>query len=118
MQLISRLRSKYFKVIFVTLAAIYLLFSIGVMKATHFCMGREASVTFFSGESQKCGCSLFAGENDSCCDDEHELLKIKDDQNQTTGYTIQIPQLYILEDLYTERLITSRITQDSDDGYP
>lgn len=31
-----------------TLSAIYLLFSVGIIKATHFCMGREASVAYFT----------------------------------------------------------------------
>src|SRR5688500_15784674 len=112
MQIISRLRYKYFRVLLLTIAAIYLLFSVGVMKSTHFCMGREASVTFFSAESKKCACSLFSTEKDSCCDDEHEVLRVENDHQHVTAYTIHLPQLYILEDLYTERLITSASTDN------
>ena len=80
-------------------------------------MGREASVTFFSADSKKCACSLFAKEKDSCCDDEHDVLRIKDDQKVITAYTLRVPQLYILEDLYTERLITSIVTQPVSEHY-
>ena len=107
MQLITPLRYKLFRYTFVSLAAVYITFSVGVMKATHFCMGREASVTYFSSESKKCACSLYAPETNRCCSDKHEVLKIEDEQKTIQAYTIRIPQLYILEDLYTERLITS-----------
>jgi hypothetical protein len=110
MQLITRLRSGFFRVVFMTLAAIYLLFSVGVMKATHICMGREASVTFFSADSKKCPCSLFSMESNTCCDDEHDVLRIKDDQKVFSAYTIRVPQLYILEDLYTEQFIAALVT--------
>jgi hypothetical protein len=123
MQLISRLRSPFFRLILITLAAIYLLFSVGVMKATHFCMGREASTSFFSAESKKCPCSLLAkekgkGERDGCCDDSHEVIRLKDDQKVIIGYTIRVPQLYILEDLYTERFIACLFTRDQSSRIP
>jgi hypothetical protein len=73
-------------------------------------MGREASVTFFSADSKKCPCSLFSTEKNSCCDDEHDVLRLKDDQKVFTSYTIRVPQLYILEDLYTEQFIASLVT--------
>jgi hypothetical protein len=118
MPLISRFRSNFFRISLVTLGAIYLLFSVGVIKATHFCMGREASVTFFSSDAKKCYCNIFAKEKDHCCDDEREVIRIEDDQKNITGYTIRIPQLYILDDLYTERLLTSMTNETAKDIDP
>jgi len=111
MQLISRLRSKTFRYIFLSLSAIYLLFSVGVIKATHLCMGREASVTYFSSESKKCACSIIAGEENHCCDDVNSIIRIENDHQSIEAYNVRVPELYILEDLYTERLITSLVPE-------
>lgn len=73
------------------LMAVYLLLSVGIVKATHFCMGREASVTFFTGESKKCGCSLFAEEKEGCCDDTSELIRIDDDQKTISKLSLPMP---------------------------
>jgi hypothetical protein len=119
MQLITLLRSRIFRYTFLLLAAIYLMFSVGVIKVTHFCMGREASVTYFSSEPKNCSCLLDASEKNHCCSDKNEVIKIKDEQKTIQAYTIRVPQLYILEDLYTERLITSlaveKVMQAPDD---
>jgi hypothetical protein len=43
-------------------------------------MGRFSSQQIFSFEAKKCGCSLFAADQDfSCCKDESELVKVEDD---------------------------------------
>ena len=89
----------------IILVSIYLLFSIGIIKATHFCMGREASVAFFTTETEKCACSLFAGEKDHCCDDEKDLLKIENEQKVFSSLTLSLPEWMVLEKLYTEQLI-------------
>jgi hypothetical protein len=104
---IKRLRSHIFKTMIMVAGAIYLLFSIGVMKATHFCMGREAYTAYFSSETHSCACSLFAKENEKhgCCNNENDLIKINDDQKTISTYTIRIPQLFILDDLYTVQLV-------------
>jgi hypothetical protein len=114
---VSRYRSKFFKAMLVAFAATYLLFSVGILKSTHYCMGREASVVLFSADAHGCACSaIFADENDGCCDDEQEVIKIRDDQNSIGNYVIRIPQLYILDDLYTTRLITSTVIDPQDVG--
>src|SRR5688500_10070657 len=82
------------------LCALYLLFSVGVVKATHFCMGREASVSFFSTEAKKCPCSLFAKEKDDCCDDKHDLLRLDDFQKNLPAFSISLPALTLLGGLY------------------
>lgn len=60
------------------LGAIYLLFSVGVMKATHFYMDQEASVSYFTAETKKCACSLFAGEKNNYCNDEQDHIQLED----------------------------------------
>lgn len=88
-----------------TLAAVYTLFSIGVIKATHYCMGREASVSYFTSESRKCACSLFSAEKESCCEDEHEVVRIEDDHTFFLGFEFSIPELPELDDLYTRQFL-------------
>jgi hypothetical protein len=101
-------RSKLLKGAVLAFTVVYSILSIGIIKSTHFCMGREASVAFFSADAKKCDCSLFLNDANDCCNDERGLMKIDDDQTHFTGYHISVPQLYILEDLYTEQLMASR----------
>ena len=82
------------------LCALYLLFSIGIIKATHFCMGREASVTYFTSDAKKCACSQFVGDGESCCDDQHDLLKLEDSQKTFSSFVLPSPDLTLLGDLY------------------
>ncbi len=91
------------RIFIIALLSVYLLFTIGILKSTHFCMGREASVKLFSAEAEKCACSLFAGEKDSCCDDERDLVKIENEQKSGSFLSITGPQWIKLEDLYSER---------------
>jgi hypothetical protein len=110
---VSRYRTKFFKAMLMAFAATYLLFSIGILKSTHYCMGRESSVVLFSADAHGCACSvLFSGADKGCCDDEHEVIKISDDHKNIGNYIIRIPQLYILDDLYTTRLITSTVSPE------
>jgi hypothetical protein len=88
------------------LVSVYILFSVGIIKATHFCMGREASVAFFTSEAKKCPCSLYALEKNSCCDDHHELIKIDDEQKVITAISAALP-VWKIERIFTERLLTS-----------
>lgn len=86
--------------ILVFVAAVsYTTFSIGVVKATHFCMGREASVALFTTEAQKCACAVFAGEKDTCCDDVHELIRLDDDQKTISKVNLNEPSYVLLEEL-------------------
>ena len=94
------------------LVSVYVLFSVGIIKATHFCMGREASVQFFTSEAKKCPCSIYAKEKNSCCDDEHELLRIDDEQKIISGLSAPIP-VWKIERIFTERLLTFTIISSS-----
>jgi len=83
------------------MCALYLLFSVGIIKATHFCMGREASVAYFTSESKKCPCSLFAKERNNCCDDTRDLLKLEDSQKTLSAFELHFPDLTLLGELYS-----------------
>jgi hypothetical protein len=114
---ITRLTAK--GAILLTLS-VYLLFSVGILKGTHFCMGREASVVFFSAETKKCPCALYAGEKGDCCDDEHEVLRIEDEQKVISKMSMPIP-VWKLERIYTKQLVVEAETftntvLDSDDN--
>lgn len=89
------------------LCGIYMLFSVGIVKITHLCMGREASVSYFTSEAPRCACSLFAGENDSCCDDEHELLKLEDYQKSLSSFVLNIPALVCLGEIITTHAVSA-----------
>lgn len=93
------------KALALILVSVYVLFSVGIIKATHFCMGREASVTFFSAEAKKCPCSIYAKEQTSCCDDDHELIKLDDEQKVITSVSAPLP-VWKVERIFTERLLT------------
>jgi hypothetical protein len=82
----------------------YVFLSVGILKATHFCMGREASVVFFSSEAKKCACSLYAGEKNDCCDEQHEVLRIDDEQKVITTMSLPVP-VWKLERIFTEQYI-------------
>jgi hypothetical protein len=88
------------------LCALYLLFSVGIVKATHFCMGREASVTYFASGLHKCPCSLFAKEKDNCCKDEHELIKLEDSQKNLPAFSLSLPALTLLGEIYSQASIS------------
>jgi hypothetical protein len=95
------------KISSILLVGIYLLFSIGVLKATHFCMGRKSSETFFTTESKKCVCSAFMEEKGACCDDEQGLVKIDNEQKTISILSLNVPQWMVLEKLYTEQLLAT-----------
>ena len=104
------------------LVSVYLLFSVGILKATHFCMGREASVSFFTTESEKCGCSLYAEEKNNCCDDKQDLLKLDKEQKTISKLSLNVPQWMVLEKLYSEQLVAFNKTEtasfDTTDSSP
>lgn len=54
----------------------YLFASSGVAVAKHFCSGELNSVSLFSQQPQKCGCSK--AKKSSCCHDVAQFLKVKD----------------------------------------
>lgn len=88
-------------IVVMTLVMVYLLFSVGILKATHLCKGREASVTYFSAEADPCACSLFAEGEDHCCDNTRDLLKLENSQKTFSFFKLTVPTLSVVGDLYT-----------------
>src|SRR5690348_1112407 len=84
------------KLFAIAFMCIYLLLSEGVVKTTHYCMGREKSTELFSFQAQKCPCSLFLAENSDCCKDEHEVLSIDDSQTFVQAFTPQAPDFFLI----------------------
>ncbi len=89
----------------VLLLSVYVVFSIGVLKATHVCMGRQASVEYFTSEAKKCPCALFSNEKSDCCHDEQALIKIDNEQKVISSVSAPIP-VWKLERLFTHKLLT------------
>lgn len=82
------------------LAGLYTLFSVGIIKATHFCMGSEASVAYFTAEPEKCACSLFADQEDHCCSDSRDLVKLENSQKHLSTFKLPVPALTFIGELY------------------
>lgn len=77
------------KLFAIAFTCVYLTLTVGVVHATHYCMGRVKSSTFFSFESEKCACaSLTAQFEKSCCDDKVTLVKIDEDQSLSSPLSI------------------------------
>jgi hypothetical protein len=87
------------KLFAIAFTCVYLTLTVGVVHATHYCMGRVDSSAFFSFESRKCACELFASRSDkSCCDDEISLIKIEDDQSVSAPLTV-VPEFFYMGEL-------------------
>ncbi|MCE2958193.1 MAG: HYC_CC_PP family protein [Bacteroidota bacterium] len=83
----------------ISLSIIYLALSVGVAKSTHFCMGRAKHTAVFSFDTKKCVCAKYNPAN-SCCDDEYELVQIKDDQAGTQLVDAPAPHFNLIADLF------------------
>jgi hypothetical protein len=100
------------KLFAIAFTCVYLTLTVGVVHATHYCMGRVNSSAFFSFESKKCVCELFASRNDkSCCDDEINLIKIEDDQSVSTPLSVT-PEFFCMGEL-TFSLVEDGMAQTS-----
>ena len=98
------------KLFAIAFTCVYLTLTVGVVHATHYCMGRVNSSAFFSFESEKCVCELFASQNDkSCCDDEINLIKIEDDQSVSAPLSVT-PEFFCMGEL-TFSVITESSSQ-------
>ena len=104
------------KLFAIAFMCIYLLLSVGVVKTTHYCMGREKSTEFFSFEVKKCPCGLFLQENNSCCNDELEVLSIDDSQSITASLAPISPDFFLIGNVFDQahqQVIEQPITQYS-----
>lgn len=82
-------------------AAIYLILSIGVAKSTHFCKGKARHTSVFSFEAKKCACAKYNPTN-NCCDDERELVQLKDDQAGSQSLSAPLPNFNLIGELFTQ----------------
>jgi hypothetical protein len=93
------------------LTIIYFAVSSGVIVNMHYCMNRFESADFGLAASQKqCDkCGMYKEKSHGCCHDEIKLVKIEDDQNQTSQFsfdfasvkaTATIPSLFIIASFY------------------
>ncbi|MBX2962712.1 MAG: hypothetical protein KF687_09380 [Cyclobacteriaceae bacterium] len=93
------------KLFAIAFTCIYLLLTVGVVKTTHYCMGRAKSAEIFSFEAKKCACSRFIPKDSGCCHDEHEIIKVQDDQSVTANLTTPVPDLFVLSSIQHEELV-------------
>ena len=110
------------KLFAIAFTCVYLTLTVGVVHTTHYCMGRVNSSSFFSFDSEKCACALFARDGaDSCCDDEFALIKIKDDHS-ASGVVSVSPEFFAICDLAVpsikETLVVGIPTTASDEAPP
>lgn len=84
------------KLFAIAFMCIYLLLSVGVVKTTHYCMGREKSTELFSFQAKKCPCSLYLPENGNCCKDEHEVLTLDDSQSFSHSLALNAPEFFLI----------------------
>ena len=63
-------------------------------------MGREASVAYFTTESEKCLCSVFDEKDDHCCDDKQDLLRLEDSQKTLPAFQLPLPAMTFIGALY------------------
>jgi len=85
---------------------VYLTLAVGVAKTTHYCMGREKHSSLFSFTTKQCPCALYAKEKMSCCGDEHEVLKIDDDQSGGQVLHSPVPEFNLIGELFSLNLRT------------
>ena len=99
------------KLFAIAFTCVYLHLSVGVVKTTHYCMGRESSTTLFSFQPERCACSLFLSnlEKEPCCHDVSQIFVLDDDQTPTLPLTLSGPDLYLITDLYTSGIVLAEL---------
>ena len=94
------------KLFAIAFTCVYLTLAVGVVRTTHYCMGRVKSSSLFSFETAKCPCFLFARSvNKKCCADEHDIIKIEDDHAASTVVSI-VPDFFEIGSLFETITIT------------
>lgn len=72
----------------ILLALIYIVTTSGIVINTHYCMGEIAEVAL--GASNDARCDTCGMENDGCCHDDQQVLKLTDNHNYTAA-NFEIP---------------------------
>jgi hypothetical protein len=108
------------KLFAIAFTCVYLHLSVGVVKTTHYCMGRESSSILYSFEAKRCGCSLFLpnSEKNSCCHDDSEFIVIDEDQTPTASLSLTSPDYFPIAELYSSDVVlASSFTKNEFDFY-
>ena len=77
------------------LLMLYFVTSTGATLHYHYCMGEIANSSFWGNSDKKCGkCGMDKepGEDNGCCKDERQWIKIEDDQTINSAH-LEIPKL-------------------------
>ena len=92
------------KLFAIAFTCVYLTLAVGVVQTTHYCMGRVNSSTLFTFESAKCPCFVASKYGkDTCCEDEHDVLKIEDDQAASSVVNL-VPAFFELGSILNESI--------------
>ncbi len=93
------------KSLFTILALIYMAASTGATIHLHYCMGRLAETGFFQqegGHCNLCGMEKSGDEDNGCCNDREETVKISIDQKYAAAHIFHFEQPFTnLEATYT-----------------
>jgi len=74
----------------------------------HYCMNRLASTELFASDNKQCGkCGMHTDDSNGCCRDEVQVLKMDDDQKNTSAYSFAIPALEALVQKPSDFIVTS-----------
>lgn len=93
------------KFLFFILACIYMVGTTGATMHLHYCMGRLADTGFFEqegGHCSLCGMEKTGDEDNGCCNDKEETVKISIDQKFSTASIFHFEQPFsLLEAAFT-----------------
>jgi hypothetical protein len=87
------------KILFSILAIIYIVASTGATMHLHYCMGRLADTGFFEqegGHCSLCGMEKSNGDDNGCCTDQEETIKISIDQKFSAASVFHFEQPFTL----------------------
>jgi hypothetical protein len=110
------------KLFAIAFTCVYLTLAVGVVRTTHYCMGRVKSSSLFSFDTAKCPCYLFARSvNNKCCADEHDIIKIEDDHSVTAAISL-VPAFFemglLFEVARSNDIVVARINHAVEESPP
>jgi hypothetical protein len=85
----------------ILLALIYISTTSGIVINTHYCMGKIAEIALGASGSAKCGtCGM---ENEGCCHDDLQVLKLTENHHFTAIH-FEVPQVHAVVPAHTEQV--------------
>jgi hypothetical protein len=85
----------------ILLALIYISTTSGIVINTHYCMGKIAEIALGASGKAKCGtCGM---ENEGCCHDDLQVLKLTDNHHFTAIH-FEVPQVHAVVAAHSEQL--------------